>query len=167
MTTSKPYDWSKFRTRIPVKAGIRDIYNAWTTKNGIERWFLKSANFVTAEGTERTGSVQKGDSYTWTWFGYGEEVNEKGTILEANGRDFFSFSFAGECKVSVYIQDEAGEVVVELVQSNIPTDEKGMTSIHIGCMGGWTFYLANLKSYLEGGIDLRNKNVLIKNVISS
>lgn len=30
-----------------------------------------------------------------------------------------------------------------------------------------TFYLANLKSVLEGGLDLRNKNVNIPNVISA
>jgi len=37
----------------------------------------------------------------------------------------------------------------------------------VGCGEGWTFYLANLNSYLQGGIDLRNKNEKIQGVISS
>jgi hypothetical protein len=34
-------------------------------------------------------------------------------------------------------------------------------------MEGWVFYLANLKSFPEGGIDLRNKNEKLKSVINS
>lgn len=37
----------------------------------------------------------------------------------------------------------------------------------VGCGEGWVFYLANLKSILEGGIDLRNKNDAIRNVLNS
>jgi hypothetical protein len=37
----------------------------------------------------------------------------------------------------------------------------------MGCLGGWTFYLANLKSYLEGGVDLRNKNLALNNMVNS
>ena len=47
----------------------------------------------------------------------------------------------------------------------IGPDEK--LRLYIGCGEGWTFYLANLKSMLEGGIDLRNKNDKIKGVINS
>jgi hypothetical protein len=32
----------------------------------------------------------------------------------------------------------------------------------VQCQLGWTFYLANLKSVIEGGVDLRNKNVDLK-----
>ena len=55
----------------------------------------------------------------------------------------------------------------ESKQYNIPTDETGKTDYHIGCREGWVFYLANLKSIQEGGIDLRNKNPGIKKVINS
>ena len=58
-----------------------------------------------------------------------------------------------------------GGQVVELTQSRIPDDENH--GIYVDCSYGWAFYLGNLKSVLEGGIDLRNKNVDIKNVINS
>jgi hypothetical protein len=60
-----------------------------------------------------------------------------------------------------------GENIVELLQENIPTDEQGMHSWHLGCKTGSTFYLANLKSVLEGGIDLRNKSEKLQRVINS
>ena len=48
-----------------------------------------------------------------------------------------------------------------------PTDDKAKENWHIGCKTGWTFYMANMKSMLEGGIDLRNKNEKIQNVITA
>jgi hypothetical protein len=37
----------------------------------------------------------------------------------------------------------------------------------IECGSGWSFYLVNLKSILEGGPDLRNKNPDVKHVINA
>ena len=94
-------------------------------------------------------------------------MTEEGTILDCNGKDFLKFSFgkAGNC--SITIKEEMGETIVELLQDNIPTDEHGMQYWHLGCKTGWTFYLANLKSILEGGKDLRNKNALLQNVLNA
>jgi len=46
-------------------------------------------------------------------------------------------------------------------------NESEQRYFYIGCGKGWTFYMANLKSILEGGIDLRNKNAAIQNVINA
>ena len=69
--------------------------------------------------------------------------------------------------MSVSITAEDGVTVVELVQENIPIDDLSRVNYHLGCLTGWTFYLANLKSVLEGGIDLRNKNQNLLKVINS
>ena len=92
---------------------------------------------------------------------------EYGEVLDGNGKDVFKFSFgkAGNCTVRIYM--EQGETVVELVQDNIPTDEQGMYYWHVGCKTGWTFYMANMKSLYEGGIDLRNKNVNLEQVLNA
>jgi hypothetical protein len=87
--------------------------------------------------------------------------------VEANGSDLVSFVFAGHCVVTVTIGTLDDETIVQLTQGNIPVGEEGKVDIHIGCMQGWTFYLANLKSILEGGIDLRNRNIRIGKVINS
>ncbi|HMJ48558.1 MAG TPA: SRPBCC domain-containing protein [Ferruginibacter sp.] len=163
------HDWSRFTVRIPVKAAPKDLYKAWATRKGIEHWFLRLSEYKKPDGTLRTADeyVETGDNYRWLWHGWGDDTVETGTILSCNGKDQFKFKFgaAGDCTVN--IRTEEGENIVELIQENIPTDEEGMQNYHLGCKNGWTFYLANLKSLLEGGIDLRNKNEKIQRVINS
>lgn len=130
---------------------------------------LRLAEYKKPDGSLRNDdeSVETGDTFRWLWHGYGDDTVEHGEILEANGKDHFKFSFgkAGNCTVKVY--EEQGQTIVELVQDNIPEDEKGKEYYHIGCKTGWTFHFTNMKSILEGGMDLRNKDVNLKNVINS
>ena len=162
-------NWSKFTKRIPVAAAPATVYQAWTTQDELEKWFLRKAEFVKPSGSmrNRNEAIEKGDQYDWKWHGYPDSTFEKNEIVEANGEDFLQFKFSGNCLVSVKIFTEEGETIVEITQENIPADDNPETNLLVGCGEGWTFYLANLKSYLEGGIDLRNKNEKIKGVISS
>jgi uncharacterized protein YndB with AHSA1/START domain len=163
------YDWSKFCLRVPLHADAQKIYDAWAKPAHIEKWFLRNAAFTKPDHSSRDKKdhVQKNDSYQWMWFGYPDEICEKGKILDANGKDFFQFSFAGNCTVTIRIKKEEGETIAELTQDNIPVDEKSKINYHIGCMKGWTFYLANLKSVLEEGKDLRNRNEKLTEVINA
>lgn len=163
------FDWSRFVVRITVKASPKDLYKSWSTRKGMEQWFLRLSEFKRPDGTLRTPAedIVPGDTYRWLWYGYPDNTAETGSILDCNGKDQVKFKFgaAGDCTVN--IKTEEGENIVELIQENIPTDEGGMRNYHLGCKTGWTFYLANLKSIMEGGVDLRNRNENIKQVINS
>jgi uncharacterized protein YndB with AHSA1/START domain len=163
------YDWSRFVARVNIKAPAEKLYWCWATREGIEYWFLRLSEYKKPDGILRGHQepVQKEDSYKWRWHGWSDEVTEHGNILDCNGKDLFKFSFgkAGNCSVS--IKEEMGQHIVELVQDNIPDTEEGRLMWHLGCKTGWTFYLANLKSLLEGGIDLRNKDERLQNIINS
>lgn len=163
------YDWSRFVVRININAPEKKLYDAWAVREGIEYWFLRFSEYKSADGTVRENKelVEKGDTYKWRWHGYPDSVTEEGTILELNGKNFFKFSFgkAGNCAVT--IKQEDVETIVELVQDNIPTDEQGMHYYHVGCKTGWTFHFANMKSIFEGGIDLRNKNENLRDMVNS
>jgi uncharacterized protein YndB with AHSA1/START domain len=163
------YDWSRFEKRISIKAPIQDIYNAWTTPEGLEKWFLKKAVFTSQDNhvIPSREHYKKGYTYEWRWFGYSDELVERGVILEANGKNYLRFVFGKAGTVSILIKEEQSEVINELVQEDIPTDEESKANYHVGCSTGWVFYLANLKSILEGGVDLRNKNADLTNVINS
>ena len=154
----KNFDWTQFTRKIPVKASMQEMYDAWTTKRELERWFLKDAGYYDTNGNVigDNVNVEKGNTYAWQWFGY--DVTEKGKITEANGNDHFQFTFAGDCPVDIKLTQRKDEVIVELTQSNIPTDDDSKINIRLGCHTGWSFFLANLKSVYEGGIDLRNKD---------
>lgn len=161
--------WTKFIKRIPVNSDIGIIYKAWSTQAGLEEWFLRKAEFTSAGENlrDRNEFVQSGDKYEWMWYGWTDEVVERGKILETNGKDFIKFTFGKAGIVSVQIKTEENENIVELTQDEIPVDEESKFNFYVGCGEGWTFYLANLKSILEGGIDLRNKNVKLTKVINS
>lgn len=163
------FNWKTFTTRVPVNAPIEKLYHCWATQQGIEYWFLRMSEYKKSEGTLRNNNepVQTGDTYRWRWHGWPDDVTETGIILDCNNNNFFKFSFgkAGIC--SVTIKNEGGQNIVELVQEEIPDDDDGKHNWHVGCKTGWTFYLTNLKSLLEGGVDLRNRNKNLHNVVNS
>jgi hypothetical protein len=165
----KPYDWSKFTERININADIKKIYSILNTQAGLEYWFLRKAEFTMPDKKlrDKNSSIQPGDAYLWMWHGHPDTTAEKGKVLEVNGVDTIKFTFAGECIVTISVKTEEGKNIVELTHENIPLDEDSKAGIHVGCSTGWAFYLVNLKSLLEGGIDLRNRDEKIKRVINA
>lgn len=152
------YDWSRFSQKIRIKVPVQKVYEAWTTQQGIESWFLRLSEFTTADGKLRAPdeSIAAGDTYRWLWHGYPDTVQETGTILEANGNNKLHFSFGEAGNVTVNLTEEDGHTIMEIVQENIPTDEANKVTYHVGCQTGWTFYRANMKAVLEHNIDVRN-----------
>jgi uncharacterized protein YndB with AHSA1/START domain len=166
---AKMHDWTQFTKRVTVHASVEKICRAWMTREGIESWFLRSAETTKADGSIRESRdlIQSGDDYLWRWYGWGDEANLRGKILTANGIDQFQFTFHDPMVVTVRIVNESMTNIVELTQQFIPNDEDSRSNFFVGCGEGWTFYLANLKSVLEGGLDLRNRDSAIKRVINS
>ncbi|OJW84016.1 MAG: hypothetical protein BGO69_09840 [Bacteroidetes bacterium 46-16] len=164
-----PHDWSRFTQKININAPVQVIYAAWTTREKLEQWFLRKAEFHTTDGKLRDANshIHAGDTYEWLWHGHPDTTFEKGSVLETNGIDKIKFSFTAGALVTVQIGEVNGENIVMLTQEQIPEDEHGMVYYNLGCQTGWCFYLANLKSILEGGIDLRNKNMQLAGMINS
>lgn len=141
---------------------VRSIYMMWATPKGLESWFLREADIYTIGKRLRDKEelIDKEDTYEWFWYGYDD--SERGMILETNGKDLFKFSFSGRSTVTVSLKTTKGLTLVELMQENIPKDNDLDSNLYVQCQIGWTFYLANLKSVIEGGIDLRNKRDDVK-----
>jgi uncharacterized protein YndB with AHSA1/START domain len=79
-----PRDWSSFTRRITVNYPMRSIYEAWAIPSQIERWFLRSAEYVGFDGKpkNRDLEVAGGDGYLWRWHGYLDDVNESGLVTD-------------------------------------------------------------------------------------
>ncbi|WP_422350598.1 SRPBCC family protein [Flagellimonas sp.] len=155
--------FDSFTKKIYIKSTMEKLYWCWGTEAGICSWFLRSAVYTSTNGEQRKPEeqVQAGDSYTWMWHNWDGE--EKGTVLKANGSDFLEISFA-DSKVSVSLEQHETAVLVSLKQHQIPTDETSKLNIHHGCSNGWTFWLANLKAYLEHGILLNETEFDLRNI---
>lgn len=166
-----PYDWSTFSKKIAIKASLDDVYQAFSTQQGLESWFLREAIF-NRYGDQLTAKEDalEGDEYHWKWHGWSDDVFENGRVLFVETNKCFAFSFDqnGKTDMVVFVTfEEMGEnVIVSLSQSEIPTDEEGKSMFHVACLSGWIFYLTNLKSVLEDGLDLRNKDLEIGELIN-
>jgi uncharacterized protein YndB with AHSA1/START domain len=153
--------WTSFKVTGDYNTDIRTLYEAWATPAGLEKWFLRKADFFTIpmrlRGPEEF--IMKEDTYEWYWHGWGDQTCEKGQILEANGTDLIKFTFAKDCIVTVEISSRNGISLVELTQENIPIENDPAKNLFVQCQVGWVFYFTNLKSVIEGGVDLRNKRL--------
>ncbi len=161
--------FDQFKLRVNINADLPRVYKAWSTSEGLESWFLRKAIFrdQASNALDRNTEVAIGNTYEWYWHGYPDSVVEKGSILKSNGKDHFSFTFSLNCAVTIRLSIECDETLVELVESELPTDEQTILKHYVGDSKGWLFYLVNLKSVLEGGLDLRNKKLELVNVITA
>ncbi len=161
------FDWTTFTRKIAIKASQSTIYNAWAKTSEIEKWFLSKAVFrdTNKNPIDSNQPIEKEHTYEWNWYLF--DVTERGKITAANGNDYIQFTFAGECLVDIKLTQQDDYVIVELNQKNIPTDDKSKQEIRLGCSSGWSFFLINLKSVYEGGLDLRNKDTHLKGMLNN
>ncbi|NAY93300.1 hypothetical protein GTQ34_15420 [Muricauda sp. JGD-17] len=153
----KKLAFDEFTKKIYIKAPMEKLYWCWATSEGISSWFLKKAEYQKVDGTKRNASekIQKGDLYVWEWHNWDGQAT--GEVLEANGTDNLVITFEGN-NVSVSLENHESAVLLTLRQYNIPTDDESKLNVHYGCSNGWTFWLANLKAYLEHGILLNERD---------
>lgn len=161
------FDWTSFTKRIAIKSSLSEIYEAWTVAANLEKWFLERVVFHDVGGKllENTKPVKSGIRYDWYW--YLDATPMQGEILSANGKDFIQFTFEGSSLVDVKLSTLDEYVIVELRHHNIPQDDNSKQHIRLGCSSGWAFYMHNLKSVYEGGIDLRNKDAKLGVMINN
>ena len=160
-------NWNSFKLKIAINTSKDKIFNAWSTSKGLEQWFLSNAEFTKKDGSIRAKSnpVEANEDYKWEWYGFPDYV-EYGLIKETNHKDSLTFSFQTTTDVTIKVGEEAGENIITLVQDRIEFIDDPSKNLHVLCGFGWTFYLANLKSVLEGGLDLRNRNNDLKGVVN-
>lgn len=158
-------DWSSFTKRISIRVTQEKIFKHFIFQELLEKWFLSSAEFYNFAGEirSRDSIIQSGDTYRWRW--YGSDNLAEGKIIE-NKEGYLKFTFL-DCMVEVGIKREEDENILVLTQSEIPLDEQARLNYYVGCTRGCNFYMTNLKSILEGGKDLRNRNSDLSNVINT
>lgn len=163
------YDWSQFTRKINIDAPAEAIYDAWTIPELLEKWLVRDVHFKRSNEIirERFLHIQRGDHFAWRWWGMPEDKWDTGKVLEASEFERIQLSFTAGGIVTIDIGEALGENIVMLTQEKIPTDDKSRILYHLNSLAGWSFYLTNLKSFLEGGIDLRNKNTHLINMVNS
>ena len=152
-------DWTQFTLRIHIAKRMEEVYKAWASPAQLTTWFLDEADYFKPDGSPRDPwqLFEKEDSFQWKWHNW--DAVEKGSVLEANGTDFLSFSFMGEGKVDIQLRTVQDKTLLELTQSHIPVDDKSKMDIYCGCTRGWSFWMVNLKAWLEHKVLLNDTDI--------
>ncbi len=157
----KKLNWDSFTKKIHIHTPIDRLYDSWSTEQGICSWFLSGAEFIrNGERIANDQLIKVNDEYTWFWHNW--DGKECGKILDTKHNEYVKFSFAGACEVLVTLEQKEDAVLLSLTQSKIPQDEKSKLEIFYGCSNGWTFWLANLKAFMEHGILLNETKIDLK-----
>jgi uncharacterized protein YndB with AHSA1/START domain len=152
---------------------IEKVYKMWATIDGMEQWLLRMCAYKKTETDWYSAFdvVTAGALYSWYWYGVSNDAVRNGKIVEANGIDKLAFTFTQDETINnIYVVNlhiEADAVICTLLISDMQMDSKDANAYYTDTISSWTFYLTNLKSVLEKGHDLRNKNEQITNVLNN
>jgi len=129
------------------EASPKKVFKALTTPKGLTKWFLSGAKIKAKEG---------GD-YSFDWLG---GYHMKGKVKKIEKNSVVSFSWHDKL--------DSGEMTESTVIFKVAKRGKGtlLRVTHTGfhdpvhyaeCASRWAYYLTNMKSALDHGIDLRSK----------
>ncbi|RYG42001.1 hypothetical protein EON79_19760 [bacterium] len=135
-----------FRLRILIAAPLETVWEAWTSPVALGHWFVKA---------QHDGPFLPGMGYRWVWASGAEET---GDVFESDEPVRLAFTFGPDAGVEVTLAPFEGRVAIQLRQTQTHPNPEERAAFALECRQGWTFYLANLKAWLEHGIDLRESD---------
>ncbi len=144
MSRIPKHDWSQFKLRLLINKPVSRVFEAWADGRIVSKWFTENALI----------EPRKNGRICFEWLA-GDKMEAKVTAIAKNRHFTFPFGKKGE-RVTVRFKKDGRGCICELHQYNMRTSPESKWSMHRGCIQGWTFFLANLKAYLEHGIDLRS-----------
>ncbi|MGH7144833.1 MAG: SRPBCC family protein [Planctomycetota bacterium] len=165
MPVKDTLDWARFSRAIYISTTPATAYGLWATGAGLTRWWLARARYFSPAGEahDKKYHAQKGDRFEWSWY---EGTVLTGHVIEANGKDHFAFTFGGKVVVHVHLKVVGDRMLVELDQEGMANNPAGQ-KFYIGCTTAWAAYLTNMRSVLEGGLDLREKKPDRENLVNA
>jgi uncharacterized protein YndB with AHSA1/START domain len=156
--------WTQFELLIRIQASREAIYLAWATEVGICSWFLKSAGAADAEHRPIPSAqpLSVGNTYTWQW--HNNDFTLDGKVIQVDRDSVFGFTFIDPCKVRIELTDTENGTLVRLCEFDIPDDEEHRYSRYLSDKVKWTFWLTQLKAWLEHGIKLNETQSSMKSL---
>jgi len=128
----------------------RRVFSALTRPRDLTRWFVAKATFV----------PKKGSTFQLAWRGgYVLKGRVSSAVaprkLDLEWIDRFSGGKTFRTEVRFEIAKKGKGSLLSVTHRGFKTGKK-WTALYGGIQSGWAYYLTNLKSVLEHGIDLRS-----------
>ena len=126
-----------------------EVFRAITDPKILSKWFVDHA----------TLEARKGGSYAFGWDG-GPTHTGKVLDLVPNTRITLSWKWPGHEKLpatrlKMSVERKDGGTVLLFTHSGFGNGRE-WTALHEGAIRGWTYFMMNLKAFMETGKDLRS-----------
>ncbi len=163
-TARPPHGWTRFDVCLYIEASPREVLARWHNARGIESFFVGEARFTDESGREKSpeAKIDAGDTYDWRGI---HGFRMQGRIAEATARRV-AFTFGSRYFVEVTVTPHGAGTLLRLHQSGMADDPDDRVAGSLNCRSCWIYFLTTLKSQLEFGIDLRDRNRQTADAIS-
>ncbi len=145
---------------IRVDAPIETVWKAISDGKEMARWFTLDARITPGTGTEDAGRI-------WLSFGPGMEGEAPLAAFDEHRRLGWVEDHGSGRRMTVdfHLEPAEGGTVVRLVQSGFGP-EASWDDYYDGVDGGWTYFLMNLKHYVEHHWGAPRENVWRRHEVS-
>ncbi len=138
---------------VTIKSSPEVVFKALTQADELMRWFP-----TRVESDPRPGGKFK---FNWEFANADENGSQQGEYVEVLPNRKLSYTWTAESiptLVTFNLTNSGGETTVELDHSSMQNgaDEENLHEMHAN---QWEFFMMNLKSYLETGMDLRKEKL--------
>jgi len=150
------YDWSEFRVHMYYRAPIEAVFAAWATPAGLESFFIGEADHTGPDGGPREphGVCAAGDRYRWRWL---HDFELAGEVVACDPPHRVAYTFGSDMQFEIRLRQREGAVEAALRQTGCATQDPARAWQHLNCRSCWVYFMTNLKSVLEHGTDLRDR----------
>ena len=141
-----------YENSVVVNAPPAAVFEALSSADRLQRWFL-----TRAETDPRPGGSFK---FAWDFDDAAQNGTQQGKFVELTPNKKVSYTWQASpapaplTEVAFMLTPEGAGTRVSLAHTGFGAGAEGKTA-RDHHSGPWDFYLANLKSYLEGGVDNR------------
>jgi hypothetical protein len=151
--TPETFNLRKFSHGILINCHTEHLYSYVGRADGFTKWFIGNAEYINGENKRSAENyIQAGDKFHWKWLEKDFELS--GEILEVIDKISVTFSFGSLHEIKITVSERGHMAHLRLEQYYKKAAEPN-DFVHINCAVCWVFFMTNLKSVIEHGIDLR------------
>jgi len=138
---------------VVIQKPQADVFRALTDADELMGWFP-----TRVESDPRVGGKYK---FAWEFANASENGSQEGEYVEFAPNSLVSYTWKAEAVptlVTLHLSESNGETTLELDHASLQegADQDKLRADHAS---QWGFFLMNLKSYLEAGMDMRKEKL--------
>ena len=152
--TENNFNSERFHHSILLNKAAGEVFALFGLAGGLEKWFQCETIFTATDKAARKPGemIQKDDSFYWKWLA--KDFSIEGKVINVTPGISAEFTFGSLFNIKMSAAAQNGRTLFTIEQWYTNGAIKNDFA-YINCCTCWIFFLTNLKSVLEHGIDLR------------